>query len=285
MRCNRFHGFALVEAGRACPGDHQWMRGLHQHRSRASEQHRDLAMHLPADALRPEVAEIAVRGHARHCIGRRREGSGRRRLDFRRSRAQESAPRIRSSSYDHRRARPRARGARRDHRRWLGSLPRAHPRALVGACTDRAGAPIVPASGRERRARRVGGRITRRQLRAIARRGGGEPTGPRCGTDGDGPHDEPGRGRVERRDAGEPRCDAGGRSGRSDRHRGRGQASPDDGSGCAAAAGRRDPGRTAVRRGALVRRRAAVRGDGVVVFRRHAWTVPREPSGRRLADP
>jgi hypothetical protein len=40
------------------------MRGLHQDRSRASEQDRNLAMHLPADALRPEVAEIAVRGHA-----------------------------------------------------------------------------------------------------------------------------------------------------------------------------------------------------------------------------
>ena len=53
-------GVALVEPGFPRPRDHQRVGGLHQTRSRASEEDGDLAVDLPADAARPEVAEIAV---------------------------------------------------------------------------------------------------------------------------------------------------------------------------------------------------------------------------------
>ena len=48
----------LVEARLARPGDHERVRRLHQHRTRPAEQHGHLAMHLPRDAVGPEVPQV-----------------------------------------------------------------------------------------------------------------------------------------------------------------------------------------------------------------------------------
>ncbi len=49
----------LVEPGLARAGDHQRVRGLHEHRAGPAEQHGHLAMHPPRDAVGPEVAQVA----------------------------------------------------------------------------------------------------------------------------------------------------------------------------------------------------------------------------------
>ncbi len=53
----------FVEPRLSSAGDHQRMRGLHQHRASPAEQDRNLPMDLPTDAARSEVAEIAVAAH------------------------------------------------------------------------------------------------------------------------------------------------------------------------------------------------------------------------------
>ena len=50
----------LVHACLIRAGDHRRMGRLHEHRPRASEQDRDLAMHLPGDAPRPEVPLVPI---------------------------------------------------------------------------------------------------------------------------------------------------------------------------------------------------------------------------------
>ena len=49
----------LVHPGLVRTGDHQWVGRLHEHRPRTPEKHRDLSVHLPGDALRPEVPLVA----------------------------------------------------------------------------------------------------------------------------------------------------------------------------------------------------------------------------------
>ena len=117
----------------------------------------------------------------------------------------------------------------------------------------------------------------RLELRAVAGGGRGESAGPRCCPHGGRPDDEPGSRRIGRRDAGQSRRHPYRGCRWRDRHRGWRQASPDVQRRRASAVGRRGAGAIAIRRGALDRRCTAVWRDGVVVLRRHTWTVPREP--------
>ena len=62
----------LVEARLPSAGDHQRVRGLHQHRAGAAEQDGDLPMDLPADAAPVRSSRDRRRCPSRHCIGSRR---------------------------------------------------------------------------------------------------------------------------------------------------------------------------------------------------------------------
>jgi hypothetical protein len=67
-------GVALVEARLARSGDHEWVGRLQQQRSRPAEQHGNLSVDAPGDAVRAEVADVG--GHAVRvsgaCVERRR---------------------------------------------------------------------------------------------------------------------------------------------------------------------------------------------------------------------
>ena len=60
VRWSRFHGLRSYIRGLARAGDDERVRRLHQQRPRAAEQHGDLAMHLPGDALGPKYPSSRV---------------------------------------------------------------------------------------------------------------------------------------------------------------------------------------------------------------------------------
>ena len=219
------------------------MRGLHQDRARASEQHGDLAVHLPADALRPEVAENR---RPWSCAPLYRPSPGTKRS------AASGLPTV---------ACARIRSPNRvilmtivvlvlalavlagiiagGSVRFLERI-RVHWWGLAPVALVLQSIPL-PVGSAERAGLAAASLVASYVL--LARGGGGEPTGARCGTHGDGTDDEPGRRRVERRDAGEPRRDVWRRerTGRSSSRTGPSIILMSE-ADRAAAAGGRDPG-------------------------------------------
>ena len=74
MRCNRFHRVALVHARLVRAGDDQRMRRLHQQRPSAAEEHGDLTVHLPRDAVRARSTAVGIGRHVTDGTSQRSPG-------------------------------------------------------------------------------------------------------------------------------------------------------------------------------------------------------------------
>ena len=173
---------ALVHGGLVRAGHHERVRRLHEQRTRAAEEHGDLAVHLPRDAVGPEVAAVLRRRHGPSV--RAAPPNDAPRTSAPSMAGLVSAPVGRSQParvilprHDRRLDRRRCRPARRIPRRRQPAQLRPGAGALVGGRDrrTRAAGPATASLGRRRRGRRG----ARGELRAVDRVRLGQPPAAR----------------------------------------------------------------------------------------------------------